>query len=717
MNKVTKWVGIFNLILIFFYIITQLFFDLSTEINYVLISFTLGVTFFVLFVILFVFIKNILIRRKSKNKKLNYEVTKTIYIVGVVLSIIVIILAFNFSLYIQALLGNDLFLSLELDKEIFSLKNGESFSVEVDSGIITNLFCSANCNITLSDLSSGKILSSEKTHIFVSTPFSLEYEIFVNESYSGQKLYRVDLECISEETLFCYTSTNYSKHASRVISVEHSLNEEQNKSLEELKIKISSIIKEYNQLSSDLNVINQSLNNSFLDLSKFGNQLNSLSSQLEKDNLSFLLVLFNQQNFSLLESSLEKKSLHLNELKKDFSKLNTSITSEIYLYNKLIDNLTSIREDFFIFSSFSLDNSSIILLENALGKFNFLTLSFNQFSKLEDKNTLFNEIVLLKENLILSNFSQGSFKTDKTLIEINASYLSFYFTPINFSLAFNDPSSICCLFGSCGVCLNESDSSINYPIILLHGHSFNEKVSALASLEIFNSLQKELEKDKYLDVGSFFYLDYNNDSRGILGKVNKSVTIKASYYFDVLSNESGSSLLETKTDNIDTYSIRLKEIIDNVKYLTGKDKVIIVTHSMGGLVARRYVQVFGEDNVDKLILVTAPNHGVDGFVINYCTLFGTEDECEDMNKNSLFLNKLNRQTSLNIPVYNLVGEGCFWENSNGDGIVKNDSAYLSFAKNYYVNGTCSGLTYFHSEVLKLEQYPEVYRIINESLSD
>jgi pimeloyl-ACP methyl ester carboxylesterase len=194
------------------------------------------------------------------------------------------------------------------------------------------------------------------------------------------------------------------------------------------------------------------------------------------------------------------------------------------------------------------------------------------------------------------------------------------------------------------------------------------------------------------------------------------VSIKASYYFDILSADKGYSLLETKADNIDTYSIRLKDIIDNVKYITGKDKVIIIAHSMGGLVTRRYIQVFGENSVDKVILVAVPNHGVDGFVVDYCSIFGTNSECSDMNPNSLFLNKLNRGSNPSTPFYNIIGEGCTWENSLGDGIAKNESAYLSFATNYYVKGSCNGFDYFHNNILETEKYPEVYDLIKEILN-
>jgi len=54
----------------------------------------------------------------------------------------------------------------------------------------------------------------------------------------------------------------------------------------------------------------------------------------------------------------------------------------------------------------------------------------------------------------------------------------------------------------------------------------------------------------------------------------------------------------------------LKSEIDRVLRIEGKDKVILVCHSMGGLVARRYLaDNFTSHRVEKLILLSAPNQG------------------------------------------------------------------------------------------------------------
>lgn len=66
-----------------------------------------------------------------------------------------------------------------------------------------------------------------------------------------------------------------------------------------------------------------------------------------------------------------------------------------------------------------------------------------------------------------------------------------------------------------------------------------------------------------------------------------------------------------------------------------------------------------------------------------------------------------------IPVKNIIGLGCFWEDSFGDGIVKNESAFLGWADNYYVNGTCKGVNFFHVDMIKPNKYPQIYNLTKE----
>jgi len=143
----------------------------------------------------------------------------------------------------------------------------------------------------------------------------------------------------------------------------------------------------------------------------------------------------------------------------------------------------------------------------------------------------------------------------------------------------------------------------------------------------------------------------------------------------------------------------LKELIETVQYKTGREKVIIVAHSMGGLVARRYMQLFGDTDVAKLIMIGTPNKGVVGNVAQYCDLIGEQRECEDMNEKSLFMGKLNAGKKPSVPTVTIVGIGCEMDGKDGDGVVLKENAQLEGAKTYFVKGSCEGLETWHTEML------------------
>jgi len=288
--------------------------------------------------------------------------------------------------------------------------------------------------------------------------------------------------------------------------------------------------------------------------------------------------------------------------------------------------------------------------------------------------------------------------------------------PLQISLGEQLPQ--CCVFGECGDCCVEPEcaqDSSNLPIVFLHGHAINKDVSAEYSLDIFNKLQHKLENDGYLNAGAISLYTKLDTPYGVWGKAPVPLTIKASYYFDLFHEPENYIVVQTKSESIDTYAVRLKELVDIIKYKTGKDKVVIVAHSMGGLVSRRYVQVFGSDDVSKLILVGAPNKGIIGEIADYCSVIGEKLECRDMNAESLFMNKLNRGELPEIPVYNIVGSGCDMDEGKGDGIVLEENAILEGADNFIINGTCRNLDKLHTEMLDINKYPEVYYVIKNAL--
>ncbi|MFH1209301.1 MAG: alpha/beta fold hydrolase, partial [archaeon] len=282
-------------------------------------------------------------------------------------------------------------------------------------------------------------------------------------------------------------------------------------------------------------------------------------------------------------------------------------------------------------------------------------------------------------------------------------------TPLNFN--FEEQFSRCCVYGNCSECCLECYKN-NYPVIFLHGHSFNKALEADYSLDLFDILQGDLEKYGHVS-GGILINNLKKDNN--LGLTNVSWTFRTSYYFDVFKELDAYNTIQTKNDNIDTYSVRLNEIIKNVKLRTNRDKVVIMAHSMGGLVVRRYLQIFGDNDVDKVILVGTPNHGIDGEISALCPIFGERLECSDMNKNSLLINRLNNQEFGNVKVYNIIGQGCDMDIGDGDGIVSSKNAFLENAENIYVNGTCFKSDKFHTDLLNINKYPEIHKAILNSL--
>lgn len=61
--------------------------------------------------------------------------------------------------------------------------------------------------------------------------------------------------------------------------------------------------------------------------------------------------------------------------------------------------------------------------------------------------------------------------------------------------------------------------------------------------------------------------------------------------------------------NLTSAVFDLKQKIDDIKNQTGSEKIDIVAHSMGGLVAKAYVHEYGDGNIGKLIFVGTPHLG------------------------------------------------------------------------------------------------------------
>ena len=61
--------------------------------------------------------------------------------------------------------------------------------------------------------------------------------------------------------------------------------------------------------------------------------------------------------------------------------------------------------------------------------------------------------------------------------------------------------------------------------------------------------------------------------------------------------------------DIEHYAAQLAAKISAVRAATGAERVVLVGHSMGGLVSRAYLRRYGTANVDRIITIGTPHHG------------------------------------------------------------------------------------------------------------
>ncbi len=578
----------------------------------------------------------------------------------------------------------------------------------------------------------------------------------LNQMWAKQNFYLLDGEVLKLTNAVNYSSESVSKLyddavnvSDRYAEVIYKLNNTSNL-LQELDKKPNEDMLVAIQLNNSINYFNlilsvfedkdtfenkqnyvDSINSAALNLSLLINQTNNLEAlkkTLDADIEYELLCRLNQT--CIKRDGVNKV---LNQTYFDIEKSCSDISYVNQLHHLLItNNLDNNQTD----SNFSVEN-----VTNALNNLRALIIGeYIQNLTLKQANTDLINYLLKKKNLSTTPSTPDGLLIPSMLKElkkqemVECKFISLNTTPAKlnitastipilekYTLPFNltELSLSCCTFGKCKECCTSSEclnSKENYPVVFLHGHSFNKAVDADYSLDAFDKIQAALEKEGYLNSGAVSAYNNPNMSFGVWGVSGIPISVKASYYFDIFQESQNYIVIQTKSENIDTYSIRLNDLVKTIKYRTGKDKVIFITHSMGGLVARRYIQIFGADSVDKLIMVGSPNHGIKGKIADYCSIIGEKLECTDLNSESLFINKVNRdRIPETVDVYNIIGEGCDMNGENGDGVVTKDYAKLDYAHNFYINGSCSGLSTLHTEMLNIDKYPQVYDIIRRAL--
>jgi hypothetical protein len=449
-------------------------------------------------------------------------------------------------------------------------------------------------------------------------------------------------------------------------------------------------------------------------------------------------IVKSSKNFSLVKNRIESFFLII-----CFIAVLFLITIQSYLYvsfllgNDILVKLSASNDNFFFNDKFDKNVTFKISVTSApfcsaqcdysffdlstgteieKGEFN-LTTAFSKSKQynITNNNLIFGTQVIKRFEVSCKNkkalFCRTNEKESKRTVLVTVNY--------NISEENYHLSPSCCFMGKCEDCCYYHCSEKNYPVIFIHGHSIDKTLPADYSLDVFTEMkQKLVSEGNYFDAGAVV-INPTTEVNGLLGKVNATMLVTASYFFDTYKTSKGEITNSSTIENISTYAERLNRIVKIVKERTGKDKVILVTISMGGLVARDYIKLFGKNDVDKMILISAPNHGVDDKIRDYCYVFGSSQTCSDMNENSTFIKNLNDDPREIVPTYNIIGIGCNMSDETGDGFIKNSSQYLSYANNYYISGTCNEavFNYLHGDIIFPDRTPEAYNLVKKILAN
>jgi len=232
----------------------------------------------------------------------------------------------------------------------------------------------------------------------------------------------------------------------------------------------------------------------------------------------------------------------------------------------------------------------------------------------------------------------------------------------------------------------------NPPLILVHGFNpvYNPRFGELS----FKEMQFMLSKDLGYENRGIFIQNLSCSSvRG------EKIVIRFSYFRYI------------GTPDIERYTKSLEEAVDIIKKCTSSERVDIVAHSMGGIVARNYINKIDNRSIRKLVMLGTPNHGglyngadlVDFFAEEKDNI--TIDFIQLSNK-SEFMKELNKKEDLEgVEYYTVAGD----IDGKGDGIVLKESVWLEGQeKNITVD--C-----FHTSIKSPIRCSEAYEFVKEIL--
>jgi len=232
-----------------------------------------------------------------------------------------------------------------------------------------------------------------------------------------------------------------------------------------------------------------------------------------------------------------------------------------------------------------------------------------------------------------------------------------------------------------------------YPVIFVHGHAMEtgDKVT-YNSLNTFKTMESYFSNNGYVKK-DLLYPEKSTELTNGAWAYCKPIVVRVTYYEGIAD---GSKIVYK--NGIQDYSPTLRKQVDAVLTATNKEKAIIVSHSMGGIISRYYVKYDGGDSkVEKLITISGPHYGTRDLV-SFGSGIGGAQESKQMQINSDFLNNLNKPSDSIVNSYSIMGDSqsCSLGSKRCDGVIYVEDASLKDAKDTIV---FKGSQYAHSPIV------------------
>jgi uncharacterized alpha/beta hydrolase family protein len=537
---------------------------------------------------------------------------------------------------------------------------------------------------------------------------------YMQEKNPNNQLKLNDIDSIAESIYGSYSSIDLNEKRS-----EKELNEKLAKDVDDLKGKLN-IYKENTFLGLGLLIYGEAL----LDLKKSEaveglnydfscSELKDISSRTNTANDKSALFRQMNYNFTVGDADFDetlkevRKEIELAALAETKKHVSSSSIAGKELLLELIEEEISIIEEADYSSSLPKEHLYEMALLNNSRNEKYLE-NFCSIAGAEQALP-FNIYSLLGDDL--SGLESKRIELRIPIIEVNITALP-------------DTPAMCCVFGECMPCCDEgcNDDEDKFPVIFIHGHTVSKLNTPESAMNDFSMMQKKMEEKGFVNAGE---LDISMNPYEVIegewGRNGNPISIRTSYYYIAHYDVAGRTMSIQKSERIENYAIRLREIIKLLKYRTGSDKVNIVAHSMGGLVVREFIDLFGSNDINKIIAVNTPHHGISGKVKALCSVIGASKECDDMKEGSIFLSRLNsKEIPEDVEFHAIRSIGCRMDKGqDGDGIVTEYSAQLDGTESYVIEGKCKDAlqTDLHTNVLSPYLYPETYELIVELLEN